>query len=297
MAGKSKAPIIIIAGVLTAGVIAAAVIAYVELRDPIKALESGRRPAWAAKELAVMALANPDDYRVQSWLIRLDLEAGRMGPASSRLDMMIIKAPDNYYTFHGSCLLDMKKRNFSAAAKSCQRALDMSPARTTEDVHLAASSFLETGQLEASLPLLQELWKRTPDDPKVINNLGYNYMQLSRNEQALELFQQALKLDPGMATARRNLARTCLKMGKYPEAIDAFKSLLTTFPADLEAMAALSSIYATQVKDAKTARYYYDLAVKNGLDKNRAILLNAKISGAGTTGKSQQSQPSEPAPR
>ncbi len=290
MAAKSKAPATIIVAVLAAAAAAAAVIAYVETRDPIKVLESGARPSWAAKKVEAMALTNPDDYRAQSWLVRLDLEAGRADQASTRLDMMRIKAPDNYYTFHAFCLFDVKRKNFVQSAKECSHAIELSPDPSAEDINLAASSYLETGQLNLALPLLNELRKKTPDDPKVINNLGYYYMKRSQYEQALPLFQQAIKSDPDMATARRNLARVLLRMGRYQESAEAYKSVLARAPADVEAPTVLATIYSQQLIDAKNARLYYDLAVKNGLDQGQAAMLYPSILEVERAGKGPQGE-------
>jgi tetratricopeptide (TPR) repeat protein len=279
MTARNKTLVVVIFLLAVAAALGAAGILYYQMRDPIAVLEAGARPAWAEQKLTQMAIADPDNLKAQDWLIRLALENGDMSKAQNRLDALKIKAPGSFAAAHGNCMVYIKLNDWKRAADWCERSLKLS-SRSLDDLNMTANSFLKVGKLDQAIPLLEEVRKKTPNDPKLLNNLGYYYMMRREYDQAIALFNQALSLDPEMQTAKRNLARTYHRMGKYKEAIDQFKVLLAQAPNDIEAMVTIASIAAVKFKDVKTAREYLEMAKKNGLDNGRITLLEAQIEEA-----------------
>jgi len=290
MSKKTRVVLIIIL-LLAAGVLAAAAIIYSAHlnRDPIPALEAGERPDWAHEALTEMAFNDPDDLKVQWWLLRLEIEGEDFVKAESRLAILDMKAPGHYVTESGRCRLELKKRSWERAAGACEQALKKSD-RSLPDLHLAASAYLKTGRLQAAFPILGEARLIAPDDPKVLNNLGYYYLRSRQYDQAIDHLRKVLIKEPSSTVARKNLARAYADSGRHRQAVDELKALLVARPDDVDSLYNLTMIYILKLKDYGKAREYMGLAVAHGLDQKRIRRLELFIREAELAGSSTPSQ-------
>jgi tetratricopeptide (TPR) repeat protein len=286
MAKKTRAALIMILPLAVSVLAAAAIIWSARLRgDPIPSLEAGERPDWAYDSLAGMAFRDPDDLKVQRWLLRLEIEGQDLVRAESRLAMLEMKAPGRYVTESGHCRLEIKKMNWEIAAKACERALEQSD-RSLEDLHLAASAYLKIGRLQEAFPILAEARLIAPEDPRILNNLGYYYLQNRRFDQAIDHLKKVLSKKPSSTIARKNLARAYAESGRHRQAAEELKALLVTRPDDVDSLYRLAMIYMVNLKDYEKAKKYMRLAVAHGLDKKRASFLQLLIEETDPAGSS-----------
>ena len=74
-----------------------------------------------------------------------------------------------------------------------------------------------------------------PNDPVLINNLGYIYYAMDRYDESLTWLQKTLAIDPKRKEAHLNLGDLYLKMGRKGEAKQHYEQFLALYPASQRA--------------------------------------------------------------
>ncbi len=69
-----------------------------------------------------------------------------------------------------------------------------------------------------------------PNDPVLLNNLGFIYYVLGRDDEALNYLEKTLALDPHRKEAHENIGDLYLKMGRRDEAKKHYQEFLELFP-------------------------------------------------------------------
>jgi len=69
-----------------------------------------------------------------------------------------------------------------------------------------------------------------PNDPVLLNNLGFLYYVMGRNDDALTYLQKTLALDPKRKEAHGNIAELYYKMGQKTEAKQHYEQYLALYP-------------------------------------------------------------------
>ncbi len=82
----------------------------------------------------------------------------------------------------------------------------------------------DMGEIDGAVAALDRARRLAPDDPKILNNLGYLEMAKGRNTRAVELYEQALKQDPSSARTRNNLGFALARLERDTEALAAFRA-------------------------------------------------------------------------
>ena len=145
------------------------------------------------------------------------------------------------------------------------------------EVLKAAHELVQHGDYDTAVPLLDELLDRDPNDPAVLNLMGYVAMQkgndtmgyqflkratdeapqqaqvwtnfglaaqhLDRQEESLESCLKAVQLNPGYALAWTNTASTLIALSRWDEALKAAQTAIETDPDDWRAKCNLAHCY------------------------------------------------------
>ena len=241
---------------------------FIRYRNLIVRLDAGERPPGAREKVEAMATRRPDDLKVQVWALRLELEAGDMKAAESRIEMLKIKAPADYQTLAGACMYHMTLKDYPTALPYCEKALAASR-RSAADLNRLGSAYLKLDRAEAALPLLKEAQTKAPQSAAVLNNLGYCYLSRRQYADATRLFQEAIKQDPKYLQARKNLARTWVEMKKYEAATQELQRVLELAPKDLDALFDLAFLNAAYFHNPRQAGEYARQAASAGLPPER----------------------------
>jgi Flp pilus assembly protein TadD len=80
----------------------------------------------------------------------------------------------------------------------------------------SAKALVDAGRYGEALPLLTALDKKTPDNPDVLNLIGFSLRMSGQQDQALDYYGRALKLAPEHLGANEYLGELYLQM-KQPE--------------------------------------------------------------------------------
>ncbi len=89
---------------------------------------------------------------------------------------------------------------------------------------LLSNALVQSGDTEAGVKILEELYEATPDDPGLNNDLGYLYADLGRNlEQAEKMIRIALGAQPENPAYLDSLGWVLFRLGRNEEALEAMK--------------------------------------------------------------------------
>src|SRR5215468_1144706 len=151
-----------------------------------------------------------------------------------------------------------------------------------------AVSFVQRGQFDRALPLLQQILDRSPNDLKARNLMGIALSAAGRPKEANEQFKKVLALDPKFVPALKNLAINELALGMGQDARIHFEEALKSAPQDVTCHWGLAEI-AFSARDYKRAASSYersgDLAWK---DPRTAIKFATSCVEAGQPAKAAE---------
>lgn len=84
-------------------------------------------------------------------------------------------------------------------------------------------SYLGENNITSALVELVEAEKLAPDDPQVLNSLGWGYFLKNQYELAEQKFLRAIALKPDFTEAKNNLGLNYMAMNRWDDAIRQFK--------------------------------------------------------------------------
>lgn len=128
------------------------------------------------------------------------------------------------------------------AEEAFRKAVAADPDETQPTLHLAAMLHGQ-GQMEKAERALLEAFDRHPDNPDILNSLGYLYADWGMHlEEALKLVERALAQDPQNGAYLDSLGWIHFKRGRFAEAEAVLKEALARSP-DAEVYEHLGHVY------------------------------------------------------
>jgi tetratricopeptide (TPR) repeat protein len=103
------------------------------------------------------------------------------------------------------------------------------------DLDRQARDLFRAKKLDEALQKSQQAVKLKPNDPILLNNLGFLYFAMGRNDEAAAYLEKTLQLDPKRKEAHGNIAEVYLRMGRKPEAKQHYEEYLRLYPASPKA--------------------------------------------------------------
>ena len=147
----------------------------------------------AARVLAQLVIASPDDPRVIGEYGKLMLEAGRLDDATSFLERAVVLQPSDWTLFSALGVAYDQSGRSDAARVSFQRALALSPNESTVLSNLAISHML-AGELDEAERLLVQASEQRKDIPGISAKLAMVRNIRSTTAQSRPLAVSALPL-------------------------------------------------------------------------------------------------------
>ncbi len=98
---------------------------------------------------------------------------------------------------------------------------------------------------DAALPIAEQAAKLSPDNPEIMDTLGWVLYVKGENDKALELLQKAKAALPGNATVRYHMGLALLKSGRKDDAkveLEEALAISRDFPEAADAAAQLAGI-------------------------------------------------------
>ena len=175
-----------------------------------------------AESLYTKAVAY-DDTLIGSWVNLAFVRDTLYGEESSMatLDSAYDACPNDSLeaVFYKGMLLGRRDK-FAEAIAYYERVLTVHPDDYETNFNLAAA-YERSAQYSKAEEIFEELLKQSPDDPVVLNYLGYMYAdQGIKLKEAEKLIAKALKISPDNGAYLDSYAWVMYKLGKYKEALD-----------------------------------------------------------------------------
>ena len=102
--------------------------------------------------------------------------------------------------------------------------------RPRRDYYKFGGALLQAGYPEQALPYLEEMLRRTPDNPKALFAVGRIHLIAKRLPQAREALQHALAIDPRLPEGWNELGGVEVEAGNLPEALRCYEKALELAP-------------------------------------------------------------------
>lgn len=172
------------------------------------------------------------------------------------------------------------KERFADAAKAYDRAIERMPQLTPEDwvVLYTRGTVLErSGQWDRAEKDFLRALELAPDQPYVLNYLGYSWIELGRNvDQATAMIQRAVAQQPTAGFIVDSLGWGQYKLGQYEDAVRNLERAVQLTPGDSTVNDHLGDAY-WKVGRKREARFQWQKALDLGPDEKAAPILRAKL--------------------
>jgi len=104
------------------------------------------------------------------------------------------------------------------------------PSSRAYELDRRGQQFYREKKYDQALQAFQQAVQLKPNDPVLLNNLGFIYYKLDRYDDALAWLQKTLEADPKRKEAHGNIAELYLKMGRRTEAKEHYEQYLALWP-------------------------------------------------------------------
>lgn len=136
-------------------------------------------------------------------------------------------------------------------------------AETVRDYYDSAMEFLDQGEYDRALQLLERAVRMAPRLPQVHNALGIVHLHRESYEIAESALEQAIALDPAYAEAYYNLGTLYSGMSKDPDrALQYYEKTLALDPAFAKAYFGSGWVYLNDKHDSRKALEMFRKAVE-----------------------------------
>ncbi|OFE12652.1 hypothetical protein PHACT_05445 [Pseudohongiella acticola] len=157
------------------------------------------------------------------------VNAGYSERASVALDAALTQYPDNIDLLFARALLSEQQDNLPKAEQDLRHIIQLSPDNARALNHLGYALAVRTDRYQEALELIQRAIDITPDDPAIIDSLGWVQYKLGRLDAALTNLRAAYSAFPDAEVAA-HLGEVLWAMGEQNEALEVWQEALTKQP-------------------------------------------------------------------
>lgn len=149
-------------------------------------------------------------------------EAQRYQEAFDLLDKALAANPDNPELLYDQAMAAEKIGRIDALEKSLRRLITLQPDNAHAYNALGYTLADRNLQLQEALKLIEKANELTPDDPHIIDSLGWVHFRLGNTEQALKYLRQAYEMKPDVEVAA-HLGEVLWQSGARDEAMKVWR--------------------------------------------------------------------------
>ena len=133
--------------------------------------------------------------------------------------------PENFRALLGLGKIARNRSEYEQAMEFLYQAKDLEPDSAEALTELAmAHDLLGQGNLALAEPLYREALSIKPDDPNILNNLGFNLALQGRYSEAISFLGRALTMERDNSRIKNNLATALLLNNQESEALQLFEN-------------------------------------------------------------------------
>jgi len=135
----------------------------------------------------------------------------------------------------------------------------------------------QMGDFDATVADLEEALRLNPEQPQVLNYLGYSYVDRGENlDEALGMIERAVAREPGSGYIIDSLAWAYYRLGRYAEAVAPMEQASLLEPVDPIVTDHLGDIYWA-VGRTREAEFQWHRALSYGPEEKNATRIRAKL--------------------
>jgi tetratricopeptide (TPR) repeat protein len=243
---------------------------YLAARLQLADLENRTGAADAAIYDAKRALAgNPADTRAMLLYSQALIQKQEYAEAAKIVAAVAARNPENGETHRQLGILELIKKNPSAAQKEFRAAWDLDPA-SKPLLEAVLLGYLKDKPGAARDFLQQEVQSRS-DDPLIYHELAQVYLVLGKRDEAISALQKALSLAPGNAESALLLAETNTAAKRFDEALQLAGGVVQQHANESDTMLRAGMVFE-KIEHWEEAQKAYERAVQ--LDSGNAIAKN-----------------------
>lgn len=194
--------------------------ADIQIGNCLRTLERSDEAIAAIKRVAD---ANPADYEAAMELGNLYRAAERFGEAADAYSDGIAAMPAGedtdwrIYYFRG--ISYERSKQWAKAEKDFRRALELQPDEPRV-LNYLGYSWVDQGQnLQEALGMIRKAVELRPADGYIVDSLGWAYYRLGRHEEAVQELEEAVSLTPGDPVINDHLGDAYWQVGRKREAL------------------------------------------------------------------------------
>ncbi len=165
----------------------------------------------AAYSLEKALSAKPDHLPAQAMLVEMDLRAGDTAKAEQRAKTIVGRNPASALGYRLQADVALAKKNHAEAIRGYRAAREKEP--DTDGALRLFSAYVQAGNLDQAIELMESWVKRHPEDRGAIRALAEGHQRAGHLAAARSRYEQALKLRGGDPGVLNNLANVLARQG------------------------------------------------------------------------------------
>ncbi len=190
----------------------------------------------AARE--ALALGEDRDLRTQlgDLLVSVGDDAGADAVFSDLIEADARAGTADWRLFFARGAVRDRMGNWTAAEADLTRALALAPDNPEVLNHLGYGWVERQRNLDLAVPMLERAVALRPGAAHMVDSLGWAYFQTGRYDEAVERLEQAVELDPASLIANDHLGDAYWRSGRTLEASFQWERALALQPGDVQAV-------------------------------------------------------------
>ncbi|WP_071797633.1 tetratricopeptide repeat protein [Natronohydrobacter thiooxidans] len=230
-------------------------------------LERAGQYALADQIYATMPADSPEYLSAELGRANALFQSGQEEAAVDSLFALSTARADSVQVF--SALGDMlrRKERFDEAAEAYASAIDLIDEieeRHWVLLYTQAIALERMGEWERAEPVFRRVLEFVPDEPQVLNYLGYSLIEQRRNlDEALDMIERAVEGEPDSGYITDSLGWAYYRLGRYDEAVPVMERAVELLPRDPVLNDHLGDVYYA-VGRTREARFQWRRALSFG---------------------------------
>ena len=182
------------------------------------------------QRLAQSRLEEPD-YAVQLYLLEAELlaELNQVEPAWQLLQQALEEQPDNHNLLYSRAMLAEKRGDLLLMERDLRQIIEQQPDNAAALNALGYTLADRTTRYDEALELIQSAHRLDPDDPAIVDSLGWVHYRLGNLDEAERLLREAFERFPDHEVGT-HLGEVLWQNGKRREARTIWKKVIKESP-------------------------------------------------------------------
>ena len=195
------------------------------------------------------------------------LELEKFSSAIKDLEKTMKLAPSLYSSLYGVLATTYEDiQNYEKAKENYEKAIQANPLEFF-NYQFFSNLYLEIGEYQNALNVLNLFNKNNPQSPKGLLKLGRLFNEAKDFEKAMLSYKQALLIDPNNLEASTQLGYTLFSQYKFDESLPYFEKVVELDPNNMEARLYLALVYMQNRKENETDVLMEELADSFGVNE------------------------------